>query len=117
MFEKYVLPYRKKAIGNIKLQKSPFKHLYSTLKKPQMPPPLLVSPDTLGSSCSSGNVIGDPVSNPPLMTDCWSMGLDTTPENMEHFLTRSCTFLKINQLFAECPLSICCCSVLRFPIG
>lgn len=70
MFEKYVRPYRKKAIGNIKLQKSPFKHLYSTLKKPQMPPPLLVSTDTLGSSCSSGNVIEDPVSNPPLMTDC-----------------------------------------------
>lgn len=50
-----------------------------TLKNPQMPPPVLMSADTLGSSCSSGKVMGDPVSIPPDMAGCWTMGLDTTP--------------------------------------
>lgn len=41
-----------------------------TLKKPQMPPPVLMSAETRGSSCSSGKVIGDPVTNPPVMAGC-----------------------------------------------
>lgn len=51
-----------------------------TLKKPQIPPPLLTSADTLGSSCSSGKVIGDPETSPADMTGCWLRGFDTTPE-------------------------------------
>lgn len=50
-----------------------------TLKKPQMPPPVLVSAATLGSSCSSGNVMGEPTSSPPVMAGCCTRGLDTTP--------------------------------------
>lgn len=51
-----------------------------TLKKPQIPPPLLTSADTLGSSCSSGKVMGDPENSPADMTGCWFRGVDTMPE-------------------------------------
>lgn len=54
-------------------------HSRITLKKPQMPPAVSVSEGTLGSSCSSGKVMGDPVANPPVIAGCWTSGFVTTP--------------------------------------
>lgn len=90
--------------GALKLHFNTFDWSGITLKKPQMPPPVLMSADTLGSSCSSGKVIEDPVSNPPVMAGCWTMGLDTTPgrfkatglKKTQHYICNVSTFNYFN---------------------
>lgn len=72
-------------------------HSGVTLMKPQMPPPVLTSPDTLGSSCSSGKVMGDPVSSPPVMAGCWTIAPDTTPGRLKR--KTECTCCSVKDIF------------------
>jgi len=57
-----------------------------TLKKPQMPPPVLLCSGPRGSSCSSGNVMADAAPKPPLMAGCCTMGFDTPERHRSAFV-------------------------------
>lgn len=59
-----------------------------TLKKPQMPPPPLVSAEPRGSSRSSGKVMGEAGTSPADMAGCWLSGSDATPETRQHMYSQ-----------------------------